>query len=505
MLKQHWRFVNKIERIGDNAVILIAFFVAYYFRAEIMVAGNSVFHGLSEPLSVLGPLKDYVIVLFLGLALYNVVLSNLGAYRSMRLLSFVGLVRTSIAASAVVFLCESGLLFMLKLDLSRSFIGMFCFMSGVLLLVERYITLMLLRYLRRIGKNYRNVLIVGTGEQARKLYLEIVGQPELGIRVRGFVSLCATAKDRQIISNASMNVSGNGGMVRNCSYVYDLPARIIASPSSFESALKQHTIDEVLFADISTDFCAVRDMAQIAVEEGVSVSLAADLFSLEIFKSDISYFGSLHLIHYQPSPAHGTALLIKRLIDICASAVGLVCLSPLLVVTSIAIRMESKGPVFFRQKRVGLNGRIFTLIKFRSMVDNAEELLAGLKAYNEMTGPVFKMKDDPRITRVGKFIRRYSIDELPQLINVLFGDMSLVGPRPPLPDEVTAYLRKQRRRLSMRPGLTCTWQVSGRNEILDFEKWAALDLEYIDNWSLVNDIVLLVKTIPVVLRGTGAH
>jgi exopolysaccharide biosynthesis polyprenyl glycosylphosphotransferase len=502
MLKQHWRLVTKFEQLGDNLVILLAFFVAYYFRQAILVADNSLFNDLTEPLQVLGPLKDYVIVLFIGLALYNVALTSMGAYRSMRFMSFWRLLRIAIAASCVVFLCQAALLYMLKLDLSRSFVAIFCFMSGIGILGERYVTLRLLRYFRLQGKNFRNLLIVGTGQQARKAYIEIVGQPELGLRVRGFISLA----QQQEFVQARVNAEQPYAAVKTVhSEVYDLPARAIGGVESFEGTLKRYAIDEVLFTDVAENFQTVRQLASIAVEEGISVSLAADFFSLEILNSDISYFGSLPLIHYQPTPASASALAVKRLMDIGFSAAAIVVLSPLLLATAIAIRIESKGPVLFRQRRVGLNGRIFTLLKFRSMIEDAERMLPELKRYNEMSGPVFKMTDDPRVTRVGRFIRRYSIDELPQLLNVLRGDMSLVGPRPPIPDEVSSYVRKQRRRLSMRPGLTCTWQVSGRNKIPDFDQWAKLDLEYIDNWSLWRDVVLMFRTIPVVFSGSGAR
>ena len=167
------------------------------------------------------------------------------------------------------------------------------------------------------------------------------------------------------------------------------------------------------------------------------------------------------------------------------------------------MKLTSRGPVLFRQERVGLHGRTFGMLKFRSMVTNAEELKARLMAQNEMSGPVFKMKHDPRITRIGRFIRKYSIDELPQLLNVLRGDMSIVGPRPPVPSEVAKYEAWQRRRLSVRPGLTCVWQVSGRNQI-SFEEWMLLDMRYIDHWSLAQDFNLILKTVPVVLTGRGA-
>ncbi|HZN54297.1 MAG TPA: sugar transferase, partial [Candidatus Polarisedimenticolaceae bacterium] len=204
------------------------------------------------------------------------------------------------------------------------------------------------------------------------------------------------------------------------------------------------------------------------------------------------------------TPRQPVALLVKRMTDLVASAGALVLLSPLYAVVAVLVRATSPGPVFFRQTRVGLNGRTFTLYKFRSMVHDAEAGRAALAGRNEMSGPVFKIKDDPRITPVGRWIRRFSIDELPQFWNVLRGDMSLVGPRPPIPEEVKKYERWQRRRLSMKPGITCLWQVSGRNGI-DFEDWMKLDLAYIDTWSLRLDVQILLRTVPVVLTARGAH
>jgi lipopolysaccharide/colanic/teichoic acid biosynthesis glycosyltransferase len=191
-------------------------------------------------------------------------------------------------------------------------------------------------------------------------------------------------------------------------------------------------------------------------------------------------------------------------VDVVLSALFLVLCLPLCIGISLLIKLTSKGPVIFSQKRVGLNGRIFDLYKFRSMVDGAADQLDDLKKFNEMSGPVFKMTEDPRITPFGRLLRRYSLDELPQLYNVLKGDMSLVGPRPPLPGEVSLYERRDRRRLSMRPGITCTWQVSGRNTIKDFDHWVRLDLDYIDNWSLKRDFILIFRTVPAVFFGTGA-
>jgi exopolysaccharide biosynthesis polyprenyl glycosylphosphotransferase len=183
----------------------------------------------------------------------------------------------------------------------------------------------------------------------------------------------------------------------------------------------------------------------------------------------------------------------------------MVVMSPIKVIAAVLIKLTSPGPVLFKQERCGLNGRLFTMYKFRSMVDNAEQLRFELETLNEMQGPVFKSSRDPRITKIGKFIRRFSIDEFPQIYNVLRGDMSLVGPRPPLPQEVSRYQHWQRRRLSMKPGITCLWQISGRNQVTSFEDWMKLDLTYIDNWSLLLDLKILLKTIPVVLMGRGAR
>jgi len=219
---------------------------------------------------------------------------------------------------------------------------------------------------------------------------------------------------------------------------------------------------------------------------------------------ELHEFDGLPLLSFSTTPTNEAVMFVRRILDIILASVMLLIFGPLLMLpTAILIKLTSPGPVLFRQKRCGLNGRVFTMYKFRSMVDHAEQLRVELEAFNEMDGPVFKSSRDPRITLIGKVIRRRSIDELPQLFNVLQGHMSLVGPRPPLPQEVARYQRWQRRRLSMKPGMTCLWQISGRNEV-SFEDWMKLDLTYIDNWSLLLDLKILLKTVPVVLLGRGA-
>jgi exopolysaccharide biosynthesis polyprenyl glycosylphosphotransferase len=235
----------------------------------------------------------------------------------------------------------------------------------------------------------------------------------------------------------------------------------------------------------------------------VRTRLALDLFPHARAQVQIGTLEELPLLTYSTTPTSELRLLAKRTMDIGISLLVLGLALPAMLVIALAIKMASGGKVLYRQTRCGLYGRKFTLFKFRTMVEDAEQLQEELSHLNEMRGPVFKMKEDPRITPLGRWLRRLSLDELPQLWNVLKGDMSLVGPRPPVPREVSSYERWQRRRLSMRPGLTCLWQIRGRNDI-DFESWMQLDLEYIDNWSPMLDVKILAKTIPAVLSGRGA-
>ena len=239
-------------------------------------------------------------------------------------------------------------------------------------------------------------------------------------------------------------------------------------------------------------------------ETGVTARVVLNFFPHSFARTQLESFGGFPLLSFSTTPTNEALMFVRRIMDI-----AIVCLFgiPALFVvglSAIAIKLTSPGPAFFKQERCGLNGRLFTMYKLRSMVDNAEQSRVELEALNEMDGPVFKLSRDPRRTRVGKLLRKFSIDEFPQLYNVLRGDMSLVGPRPPLPQEVARYERWQRRRLSMKPGITCLWQISGRNEI-SFQDWMKLDLTYIDNWSLLLDLKILLKTVPVVLLGKGAR
>ncbi|WP_306819045.1 exopolysaccharide biosynthesis polyisoprenyl-phosphate hexose-1-phosphate transferase EpsZ [Archangium lipolyticum] len=282
------------------------------------------------------------------------------------------------------------------------------------------------------------------------------------------------------------------------------PAPVLGTVKDLENILCTVPVDEVFIAGNMLKHSAeMQNAVKLCENFGIPFALPAYHFRFDRARPVDDHAVSDGYLHFMTHAFQPHQMALKRLFDIVSSAAALAMLSPLLIGVALVVKFTSRGPIFFKQTRVGLHGKTFNMLKFRSMVVNAEELKAKLEALNEQTGPVFKMKNDPRITRIGRFIRKYSIDELPQLINVLRGEMSVVGPRPPIPKEVEKYAAWQRRRLSVRPGLTCIWQVSGRNQI-SFEEWMYLDMQYIDHWSLKNDINLILKTVPVVLTGSGA-
>jgi exopolysaccharide biosynthesis polyprenyl glycosylphosphotransferase len=283
-----------------------------------------------------------------------------------------------------------------------------------------------------------------------------------------------------------------------------LPAPILGSARDIEDLLRKHVVSEVYLAGrTQTERAEMQATIRVLERFGIPFALPAAGFRFGRARPEHERAVADGYIHYLSVRRKPVQAALKRFFDIVASAFGLAMLSPLLVAIAVLVRVTSRGPVFFRQERVGLHGRTFRMLKFRSMVVDAEAKRSRLMAANELQGPVFKMKRDPRVTPLGRFIRKYSIDELPQLVNVLRGDMSIVGPRPPIPAEVAQYEAWQRRRLSVRPGITCVWQVSGRNDV-SFEEWMYLDMQYIDHWNLAQDFRLILRTVPVVLTGRGA-
>ena len=375
--------------------------------------------------------------------------------------------------------------YVLRLDLSRSFLGLFSAYAWVLLLLFRLTAGRLVGVIRREFAAPHYVMVVGTGERAIRMAEALEQSAEYGVRLSGFLSEQAEgpggAPPAEIALGALYKVQPIG----------ELP-----------SILRQHVVDEIIFAVGSESLANLEEVFLLCDEEGVRTRVAVDFFPHVNSTVSLDRFGATPLLTFTAAPYDEIRLLVKRLTDIAIAAAGLVVLAPFMAVISILIRLTSPGPVIFRQVRCGLNGRRFLFYKFRSMCQNAEELKPALEHLNTRE-TVFKIPDDPRLTSVGRYLRKFSIDEWPQLWNVLRGDMSLVGPRPAVPGEVDRYQRWQRRRLRMRPGLTCLWAISGRDNV-DFETWMKLDMQYIDNWSLALDWKILLRTIPHVLIGHGA-
>ena len=285
--------------------------------------------------------------------------------------------------------------------------------------------------------------------------------------------------------------------------VFGSRVKVIDQVKSLPYLIKSHVVDEVFYCKNDINQEEIRKLVYACEEIGVTFRLQSAFFHMSATKTHLSYYDDVPFLTFINTPANKVAHQWKFVVDIVASFFILLIWSPLLLLIAVLIKITSKGPVIFSQKRVGLRGREFNIYKFRTMVQDAEKLRSLLEAQNEMDGPVFKIKKDPRITTIGKFLRNSGMDEIPQFFNVLKGDMSLVGPRPPLPSEVAQYERWQLRRLSMRPGITCIWQISPNRNKITFDEWMKLDLQYIDSWSFKMDILLILKTFQAVAKGSG--
>ena len=369
--------------------------------------------------------------------------------------------------------------------MARATMLVFFFANAILQVGWMRLSRSLLRAIVRLGRRHRGMsqdkqaVIVGSGPRAQRVADIILRSPELQTNIVGFFDY-----NREDLWRYR-----------------DIP--LLGHPGDLVSIGMTQQIDAVIIAVEPEEIPLTRELFHAAEQMGVTLCVMPDFYESAIARPRTMWLNGTSTLVYRAVPENKVAIFAKTVVDRIGAVAGLILASPIMLLTAIAIKLDSRGPVLFTQRRTGLNGRVFNLYKFRTMCDDAERLKSKLRHANEMTGPVFKMKSDPRITAVGKLLRKFSIDELPQFINVLRGEMSLVGPRPPLPSEVEQYEPWQRRRLSVKPGVTCTWQVSGRNRI-DFEEWMHLDLQYIDNWSLWQDTKILARTIPAVFKGDGA-
>jgi len=363
-------------------------------------------------------------------------------------------------------------------------VSSFMLASTALLIGSRLVLRFLLRVLRRKGHNARHIRIVGETVKAYDIACRIDSRPELGYQIEGFLF-------------AGSDSAGHLSEIEN-------RWRVLGPVADLRLHQKKGVIEEVMFClPLRANFPLACDEVEFSHDLGVVVRMVPDLGDIHLLaRAQVEELDGDQVVTFFRENLL-FQLFIKRLMDLVGSALLLVLLSPLLLVVAAAVKFTSPGPVFFAQERIGMNKRRFRLLKFRSMVVDAEARKNELASLNEMDGPVFKIRKDPRVTRVGAVLRKLSIDELPQLFNVLKGEMSLVGPRPPLWSEVDRYDWSYRRRLAIKPGITCLWQVGGRNN-LTFEEWMVLDQKYIDNWSVWLDLRILLRTIPVVLFGKGA-
>ncbi|HEX7705294.1 MAG TPA: sugar transferase [Thermoanaerobaculia bacterium] len=480
MLKQKARLVARIVFGVDLILTSVAFFAAFYLRDVVLpyLAPDRFPTGLF-------PLQEYLKIYPIVLVLWALLLFSYHSYHSHRTVPLTREALTTLRAVGVGVALLATLAYLIPLNqLSRAWFILFAALSAILLLSEKILLRMLARWVRSKGLNYRTVVIVGTGRRATDIARLIVGHKYWGYKILGFVS------DGHRLSNgwARYRVFGTVPDLRRI-----LEAGAIPEP-----------IDEIVFAVTRKKLDEMKQIFIMCEELGIRTRVAMNFFSNRVARLEIEELEGVPFLTFTTTPSNETHLALKRALDVVISMVLLTLSLPLILIAALTIRFTSPGSVFFKQKRIGLNGRMFTLYKFRTMIENAHLQRDDLFHLNEMNGPVFKLRFDPRVTPIGRWLRRFSFDELPQLWNVLKGDMSLVGPRPPIPEEVASYHRWHRRRLSMKPGLTCLWQISGRNEIQDFDRWMKLDLQYIDNWSPSLDFKILLRTIPAVLSGKGA-
>lgn len=426
--------------------------------------------------------SSHIFLLPLQLALIVSFLSYFGAYQSPRKMKIGGYSWAVFRAVAIAFGIFLSLIFFFEIQyVSRLVILIFASVEFVVLLLIRIAVAKYYAHVIKNSKNSLRVLIVGTGERARELAWKLQVQAEWGLTVVGYLDPDA--------ERVGWEIDGDF---------------VLGTIENIHECLKEHVVDEVIIAIPRSLLNDAEPIAWACMEEGIKLRFMADIFNLQMANVSLTMAGDLPLLTMEPVAHDESKLFAKRIFDLVVTTISMPVILPILVLTAIAVKLDSPGPAFFVQQRVGLRKHRFPMFKFRSMYVDAEAKLKELEHLNEADGPIFKMKNDPRVTRVGSFIRKTSIDELPQLFNVLRGEMSLVGPRPMSIRDVDLFEKGlQRKRFSVKPGITCIWQVSGRSE-LTFDEWLELDLEYIDNWSFFLDVELLLRTIPAVLKSKGA-
>ncbi len=462
MLGRRQKLNLQFLQIVDAFLLVASFWSAHWFRFN--------GHGFGLFDSPILPFSEFQWLLFVLIPFGPICLHAQGFYEHAerktvgRSLGQLG--RAAIFLGLIIAL--SAYFFKLRVD-SRAVMPIFAAFATVLILVREWITVGNYRRAVRSGRIRERVLLVGTAADMLAFRSTLTPSEIMEIEMADDV---------------------------------DITTRSMAD---FVESVHQHTPERVIFVGSHGELGRLQEYIGACETEGVESWLSADFMQTAIARPDFDHFGGRPMLVFRTAPSVSWALFLKHLFDRVIAVVIVAAFSWLFVIIALAIKLTSKGPVIFRQARGGKNGRPFSMFKFRTMRTDAEMQREELQRFNVMSGPVFKVENDPRVTAIGRFLRKTSLDELPQLFNVLLGDMSLVGPRPlPMYEVERIEATAHRRRLSMKPGITCLWQISGRNNITSFDRWVALDLEYIDNWSPLLDVRILLKTIPVVLFGWGA-
>lgn len=461
MLRRERQIRAWIQRLLDASLFGIGLWLAHWVR---QASGIEVFGGTRE----IEPFSSYL-PLFLILPFTPLLLEMQGYYHRPILASRRQSLWMLFKACALAAIITIFGLFLFRMSLARSVIILFGAFSFLLIALKE--------------------------EMLRRSLLSTLGESQFKRRL----ILAGSQEDLERFLPATRGSSFDG---------LDVVAKVDLNKQPIEDLvelLHLHSANAVVISARHTYFGKVEKAIQACELEGVEAWLVADFFNTQVSQTSLDEFSGRPVLVFRSAPADSWQRVAKQLTDFGGAILFLTLLSPIFAAIALVIKITSPGPIFFRQQRAGLNGRPFVMMKFRSMVTNAEQRKHELEQFNEMTGPVFKVTNDPRITPIGSFLRKWSLDEWPQMINVLRGEMSLVGPRPLPLDEVQRFDDlAHRRRLSVKPGLTCLWQVSGRNAITDFKEWVRLDLQYIDNWSYWLDLRILARTLPAVIRGTGA-
>jgi exopolysaccharide biosynthesis polyprenyl glycosylphosphotransferase len=471
------KLLSTITLLHDLGVTCVAFLVAYVLRSYLVR-----FQFFSERFPEIYPFTHYLPIMVAFLVAWALVGYFSSFYRDLELTNPIQLILKIVSQLAIVLVVMyAGLYLLRRTDISRTYVLLIGAVDFVLLLLGRTASYWGVAIMRERLSRFHYLLIIGCGPRAREMATLIEESRGMGLRLVGFV-------DPEGEARPSDHLAG-----------YD-----VFPLDSVGTILQQHIVDEVVFAVSLQELARLEPVMQHCADLGIRTRLQLEFLPPAYSRIYLENFRDVQLLSLSSAPDSELRLFFKRVFDVVLSATSLILLSPLLLAIGAMIKITSPGPVFFQQTRCGLGGRRFMLYKFRSMINNAEQMRAELHQLNELDGPVFKISDDPRITTVGRWLRRFSLDELPQLWNIFRGDMSFVGPRPAVPEEVEQYEDWQRRRLRMRPGLTCIWVIEGRNHV-DFNRWMQLDLKYIDTWSLWLDAKIFLLTIPIVLSGRGAY